>query len=81
MQLKADITGVPVQATEVTEAGCLGAAFVAGLGTGIYTSADDILEIATIDRVFEPRESHRKYYEESYQNYLNLRASLGDTSL
>jgi xylulokinase len=81
MQLKADITGVPVQATEVTEAGCLGAAFLAGLGTGIYTSADDILEIATVDRVFEPRESHRKYYEESYQNYLNLRASLGDTSL
>ncbi len=81
MQLKADITGVPVQATEVTEAGCLGAAFLAGLGTGIYTRASDIHEIATIDRVFEPRESHKKYYEESYQNYLSLRASVKDTPL
>jgi sugar (pentulose or hexulose) kinase len=80
MQLKADITGVPVQATKVTEAGCLGAAFLAGLGTGIYTSADDILEIATIDRVFNPRESHSKLYEESYRNYLDLRASVGEIS-
>ena|GEM_PF-6339290 len=36
MQLKADILGIPIERTSVTEAGCLGAAFLAGLGTRRY---------------------------------------------
>ncbi len=36
LQLRADVTGLPVERVPVTEAGCLGAAFLAGLGTGIF---------------------------------------------
>jgi xylulokinase len=73
MQLKADITGVPVETTTVTEAGCLGAAFLAGQGLGIYTLPSDILDIATVNKVFEPRPGKSRQYEESYQTYKELR--------
>lgn len=74
MQLKADITGVPVETTRVTEAGCLGAAFLAGQGIGVYRSPHEILNIATVDTVFEPRRAISKQYEESYQTYKELRS-------
>jgi xylulokinase len=73
MQLKADITGVPVETAGVTEAGCLGAAILAGLGTGIYVSPEDIKEIVSVNKVFEPRSSFRKRYEDAYLCYKDLR--------
>ncbi len=73
MQLKADITGVPIERTAVTEAGCFGAAFLAGLGTGVYGGPADILERVAVDRVFEPRPAAGRAYEEPYGRYLELR--------
>jgi sugar (pentulose or hexulose) kinase len=73
MQLKADITGIPVEVTEVTEAGCLGAAFLAGLGTGTYTAPADIEHIAKVRTVFEPRQEQVRRYEGHYRRYLELR--------
>jgi len=55
MQPKADITGILVETTRVTETGCLGAVFLAGLVSGIYSSYEDIKEIVKVDSVFEPR--------------------------
>jgi xylulokinase len=74
MQLKADITGIPVETTKVTEAGCLGAAFLAGLGTGVYSSTDDIKKIVAVDRVFEPRKDISTQYKEGYKVYKELRS-------
>ncbi len=76
MQLKADITGIPVEVTGVSEAGCLGAAFLAGLGVGTYSSSSDIDSIVKVIRVFEPRALLSVRYEESYQKYLELRNRL-----
>jgi xylulokinase len=73
MQLKADITDVPVETTWITEAGCLGAAFLAGLGTGVYKSPEDINNIVSVNKVFEPRNSFKKQYEEKYLCYQDLR--------
>ncbi len=72
MQLKADITGIPVETTDVTEAGCLGAAFLAGLGTGVYSEPEDILEITKLAHVYEPRKSFKRNYDEVYQKYREL---------
>jgi len=74
MQLKADITGIPVETTKVTEAGCLGAAFLAGFGTGVYSSTDDINKIVAVDRVFEPRKDISTQYKEGYKVYKELRS-------
>ena len=73
MQLKADITGIPVEVTEVTEAGCLGAAFLAGLGSGVYGSPTDISDIVTVKKTFEPRVEQKRAYDEHYELYLELR--------
>jgi xylulokinase len=73
MQLAADVTGIPVEVAEVTEAGCLGAAFLAGQGVGVYTSLDDIRGITTVGKVFEPRPEHGQRYDERYETYKELR--------
>jgi xylulokinase len=73
MQLKADITGIPVEVTKVSEAGCLGAAFLAGLGAGTYNSPEDISEIVSVKKTYEPREEQKRSYDEHYGIYLELR--------
>lgn len=73
MQIHADVTGIPVQRTAISEAGCRGAAFLAGLGTGVYGEAGDIIGITGIEKVFEPDETAVSVYEERYREYLLLR--------
>ena len=55
MQFQADILGVPVVRPRVTETTALGAAYLAGLATGIYRSLDDIAKFWKAERVFEPQ--------------------------
>jgi glycerol kinase len=54
MQFQADILGVPVVRPQVLETTALGAAYLAGLATGFWTSTDDIARNMRIDRRFEP---------------------------
>lgn len=53
MQFQADILGVPVVRPAVTETTALGAAYLAGLGVGFWTS--DELQTTGQERRFEPR--------------------------
>ncbi len=73
LQLKADILGIPIERTLVTEAGCLGAAFLAGLGTGRYASPEEVAQLVGVDRVFEPRPEAGRSYERPYGRYLAIR--------
>ena len=73
MQLKSDILNIPIERTLVTEAGCLGAAFVAGLGIRRFTHAEEIAELVKVDRVFEPRPEVNQRYKHSYDRYLGIR--------
>ena len=73
MQLKADITGIPVEVTEVSEAGCLGAAFLAGLGSGVYNSAMEISNLLSVKKTFIPRKKYKNVYDDHYATYLSLR--------
>jgi glycerol kinase len=54
MQLLADLLGVPVERPRVVETTALGAAYLAGLGAGVYGSLDDIATHWAGDRRFEP---------------------------
>ena len=72
MQLKADITRIPIEVAEVGESGCLGAAFLAGLGIGRYSSADDICSFAGVKKTFEPRPAFSNRYDEQYGKYKEL---------
>ncbi len=54
-RFQADVLGVPVVRPRITETTVLGAAFLAGLGAGVWTSLDDVAGVWQLDRRFEPR--------------------------
>jgi glycerol kinase len=53
-QIQADQIGVPVERPRLVETTALGAAFLAGLGTGVWDSTDDLRDTWQLDRRFEP---------------------------
>ena len=53
-QLQADQLGVPVDRPQVIETTGLGAAFLAGLGTGVWSSQRELQDIWKLDRSFAP---------------------------
>lgn len=54
MQFQADMLKVKVERPKVTETTALGAAYLAGLAVGFYSSTADIASDWKIDRAFEP---------------------------
>jgi glycerol kinase len=67
-QVQADQLGVPVERPKIVETTGLGAAFLAGLGTGVWESTDDLRHTWALDRRFEPGpgresadEAHRRW--------------------
>ena len=67
MQFQADVLGVPVVRPRVLETTALGAAYLAGLATGVWKSRDEISRQWKAARRFEPRmkrdESERRMAE------------------
>ncbi|MDH4164835.1 MAG: glycerol kinase GlpK [Gammaproteobacteria bacterium] len=57
MQFQADLLGVPVVRPQVTETTALGAAYLAGLGTGFWSSPAEVAANWRAERRFEPRMS------------------------
>ncbi len=55
MQIQADVLGIPITRPTNIETTAMGAACLAGLGAGIWSSADDLEQIRRIDRTFEPQ--------------------------
>jgi len=54
MQFQADLLGLPVVRPTVIETTALGAAYLAGLATGVWSSTAALASQWDIDRVFEP---------------------------
>jgi len=55
LQAQADALGLPVERPEVLDAAALGAAYLAGLATGMWRDTDDLRHAWRRERVFEPR--------------------------
>jgi glycerol kinase len=53
-RIQADQLGVPVERPRIVETTALGAAFLAGLGVGVWDSTDDLRETWQLDQRFEP---------------------------
>jgi glycerol kinase len=66
-QIQADELQVPVRRPVVRETTALGAAFLAGLATGVWSSTDELRATWALDRRFEPGErddaKHRRWRE------------------
>jgi glycerol kinase len=54
MQFQADLLGIPVVRPAVTETTALGAAYLAGLATGVYQSTDELSHLWRSERRFLP---------------------------
>jgi glycerol kinase len=54
MQIQADLLGIPVVRPEVIETTALGAAYLAGLSTGLYASTDELSQLWRAERTFLP---------------------------
>lgn len=71
MQFQADILNVPVLRPQLLESTAWGAAAMAGLKSGVFSSLSDISESWTLDREFEPnmsedqRQSHLKLWNDA----------------
>jgi glycerol kinase len=64
LQLQADLLGVPVRRPAVAETTGLGAAFLAGLGAGVWSTKEEAAGAWTLDREFLPGdvdEADRRY--------------------
>jgi len=57
LQFLADILALPVARPAVAETTSLGAAYLAGLGSGFFSSTEDIARNWQCSRLFEPRMS------------------------
>lgn len=68
MQFQADILDVPVLRPQNTETTAQGAAFIAGLESGMWSTKSEIMEIWTLDRRFTPC-MEEKEREEKYRGW------------
>ena len=55
MQFQSDIIGAKVERPQCVETTAMGAAYLAGLAVGYWTSKDDVIKNWAIDKVFEPQ--------------------------
>ncbi len=73
LQMKADITGMPIERPAVTEAAVLGAAMLAACGHGDFNSlAESSRSLYQSQRVFNPDPARSAAYEEPFKKYLRL---------
>lgn len=73
LQMKADVTGLPVRCVATEEATAVGAAMLAAVGAGRYVDAVEATALVGLsDRTFEPEPGLRAGYDEAYDRYRAL---------
>jgi xylulokinase len=79
LQLKADITGLPVAVPQITEAASWGAAALAGAAAGCFSTPAQAVEASIqFERVYEPNPQRRKSYNQRYALYRQIYPALAD---
>ena len=77
LQLKADITGRVVTRVAVSEAGCVAAACLAGVGGGVFSSAAEAVNAVTrTAESYQPRPEIHAVYQEAFSRYRRLYAAM-----
>jgi xylulokinase len=76
-QIRADALGFALRRTAVPEAAALGAAILAGVGSGALPSLREaIAKLVKFDRTFEPDDQTAGYYADKLEKYRELYAAL-----
>lgn len=78
-QIKADVTGLPVETRAVSDTGCLGAAIIAAVGMRQYVNVKQAAEHMTrLKKRFLPNNRNVKRYARLFQIYSRIYPSLKD---
>lgn len=78
-QIQADVYGLPLQQTLVSEQTAVGAAILAGIGTGVYASPQAAKEaIINYGVITEPNTKTKAKYDALYQQFVELYPRLRD---
>jgi xylulokinase len=73
VQICADILGRPFVRPAVTEAGALGAAIMAGVGSGLFPDYETgVQTMVKLDRSFDPDLKRQERYRERFETYRGL---------
>ncbi|MDF1655317.1 MAG: glycerol kinase GlpK [Coxiellaceae bacterium] len=70
LQFLADLLVTRVDRPSCIETSALGAAYLAGLGAGVYQNLDELSQLWQLDSEFAP-EASREPYEQAYQGWLD----------
>ena len=77
MQNKADISGRPVETLEVKESTALGAAMLAGVGSGVYRDlAEAVQRVHKPGKLYEPDTRLASFYTELFEMYREIYPAL-----
>ncbi len=78
-QIKADVTGCKIETPASDTATTLGAAMLAGVGTGVWADFEEAArKTVTVRQRFAPRAEAREIYDAGYQTYRALYERLKD---
>jgi len=80
MQIQSDLLGVPVDRPRVVESTGLGAAYLAGLATGVFKNTDEIARQHGIERTFTPTQPKRQREEQLHSWHDAVRRSRSQLS-
>ena len=78
-QMVADISGLPVRIPATADLACVGAAAMAGVGCGLYATAEEGYQnLAVPDRVILPDPNQKDKMHVLYEQYKTLAKTLGN---
>jgi len=81
LQMKADITGIPVVTPKITEAAGFGAAILAGVGAGIYSSAADAANrFLELTEQYDPNPKGQAAYNRIFDLYRRVYPAISGIS-
>jgi xylulokinase len=78
-RIKADVTGCRMEVPASDTATTLGAAILAGMGTGVWQSFEDAArQTVRVRKTFEPDRAVKDVYDRGYETYRKLYENLKD---
>lgn len=76
-QIRADVLGKPLTRTSIPAAAALGAAIIAGVGSGAFPSLPTaVRELVRFEKTFEPDDQRRRLFDERHHHYRDLYQAL-----
>ncbi len=78
MQMKADITGIPICAVDSPHATALGCAVLAGVGTGMFSGYDVVNDYVSLREPYQPRKEYSELYDALYDKYVSIYPRIAD---